>query len=272
MTILEALNYGSKQLSFAQSPKKEAALLMSFLLKKDRKWILLNEDKEFLRAYEFFDLVNKRANKTPLEYILGSVSFYSKEFEIKEGVLIPRPETELLIDRAVELLKDLNSPLIIEIGTGSGVVAIMLATLLKDSKIVATDVSLKAIALAKRNAQLHGVSEKITFVHTSMLDGISGEFDLLVSNPPYISNSAKLDDSVLQEPHLALFGGDTGDEFLKELIFKAKEKRVSKYIACEMGYDQKETMKETLNAAKASFVSFYKDLAGLDRGFSAMLF
>jgi release factor glutamine methyltransferase len=97
-----------------------------------------------------------------------------------------------------------------------------------------------------------------------MLDGISGEFDLLVSNPPYISNSAKLDDSVLQEPHLALFGGDTGDEFLKELIFKAKEKRVSKYIACEMGYDQKEAMKETLNAAKASFVSFYKDLAGLD--------
>lgn len=271
MRIKEALEYGARKLHFTNQPRKEAALLMAHLLGKDRKWLLLNEDKDLLEAVDYFSLVERRAKHEPLEYILGKVSFYSKTFLIREGVLVPRPETELLIDEAKKVLEEIDSPNIIEVGTGSGVIAIMLSLLLPKAKIIATDISLKALSNAKENANLHGVEENIIFVHASYMDGVSGDFDLLISNPPYISNNEILEKHVLNEPHAALFGGERGDEVLQNLIWQAKERGTIRFIACEMGYDQKELLRESLEDIKAKNIRFYKDLAGNDRGFTATL-
>jgi release factor glutamine methyltransferase len=268
--IKEALDFGAKQLKKYPNPRKEAALLLGFLLKKDRKWLLLNENELLKEDVKFFELVKKRVGGEPLEYILQEVSFYSKSFKINKGVLIPRPETELLVDEALKIVQSIQNPNIVEVGTGSGVIAIMLALLKPDAKIVATDISIKALANAKENAILHNVQDKITFVHCEYLDSVVGNFDLLVSNPPYISSRAVLEEHVLREPHEALFGGQIGTEVLCTLIQKANKAFV-KAIACEMGYDQKEFMRLALEAIGAKEIHFYKDLAGLDRGFSAKL-
>ena len=270
MLIKEALNFGAKQLQMYPNPRKEAALLLAFLLNKERTWIMLNDTQPLESASDFFDLVKRRFDGEPLEYILGKASFYSKEFIVNKGVLVPRPETELLVDKALRLIQNIPNPRIIEVGTGSGVISIMLALMVPNAKIVATDISFKAISNAKENANLHGVKEHITFVHGAYMDGIVGEFDLLVSNPPYISNSATLEPHVLQEPHEALFGGEIGSETLHTLIQKAHRASVNT-IACEMGYDQKALMKRALIDIGASEIHFYKDLAGFDRGFSAKL-
>lgn len=271
MRIKEALEYGAKKLYFTEQPRKEAALLMSHLLNCDRKWLLLNEEKILKEAVNYFSLVERRVRKEPLEYILGKVSFYSKTFLIDEGVLIPRPETELLIEEAKQLLANIDSPNIIEVGTGSGAVSIVLALLFPKAKIIATDINLKAILNAKKNAALFGVEKNIIFVHTSYMDGISGYFHLLVSNPPYIANNEELDESVLNEPHAALFGGARGDEILQSLLWQVKDRGDIDFIACEMGYDQKEYLKESLKRMEAKKIRFYKDLAGHDRGFVASL-
>lgn len=270
MLIKDALEYGAKQLRIYPNPRKEAALLLGFFLKKERTWIMINESQPLQNAAEFFTLVNRRVSGEPLEYILGEASFYSKRFVVKRGVLVPRPETELLVDEALGLVKNIPNPSIVEVGTGSGIVAIMLALMVPNAKIIATDISLQALMNAKENAILHGVEECISFVHSSYMDSVAGEFDLLVSNPPYISNSASLEKHVLQEPHEALFGGDDGSEVLCNLIQKAYDAQV-KWIACEMGYDQRAVMRESLENIGARNIRFYKDLAGLDRGFSARL-
>ena len=156
----------------------------------------------------------------------------------------------------LEIASSYKAPKIAEIDTGSGIISVMLA-LKTNAKIVATDINEKALKLAKKNALKFNVSDKIDFVKCSYIDEISGSIDILVSNPPYIARGYKLDKFVINEPHEALFGGEIGDEILKN-------------IACEMGYDQRASMEMALkfNGFKSTF---YKDLAGFDRGFCARL-
>ena len=182
--------------------------------------------------------------------------------------MIPRPETEILVDKVLEIASLYKAPKIAEIGTGSGIISIMLA-LKTNAKIVATDINEKALKLAKKNALKFNVSEKIDFVKCSYIDEISGDIDILVSNPPYIARDYKLDKFVINEPHEALFGGEVGDEILKNIILIARNRDI-KNIACEMGYDQRASMEMALkfNGYKSAF---YKDLAGFDRGFCARL-
>lgn len=270
MLIKEALDFAAKQLRIYANPRKEAALLLGYLLKKERTWIMLNDSNPLENAVEYFELIKRRAGGEPLEYILGEASFYSRSFVVHSGVLVPRPETELLVDEALRILQGNQNPRIVEVGTGSGIISIMLAIIIPNAEIIATDISLKALFNAKENALIHNVADRISFVHGSYMDGVEGEFDLLVSNPPYIASNAILEPHVLNEPHEALFGGEDGSEILYNLIHKANDAQV-KHIACEMGYDQKSIMQETLWEIGAREIRFYKDLAGLDRGFSAKL-
>lgn len=267
MTIKEALENASKKLTQSViNPKKEAFLLLAFFLKKDTIFLYANDGLQLDNDKEFFELVDKRANHTPLEYITNKVSFFSHEFKIEKGVLIPRPETEILVEKVAEIIKQTKAKNITEIGTGSGIISIMLAILCEDIKIVATDINKKAISLARENAKLHKVEDKIEFVHTSLIDNIEIP-EILVSNPPYISQSEFLEKHVLNEPHDALFGGEKGDELLKEIckIYKNNEKIL--YLACEMGYDQKKSMEDFFKKEQIGDFSFYKDLSGFDRGF-----
>ncbi len=253
-----------------ERPRLEAELLLAFFLKKDRLWLFKNDNLKIEKKEEFLKLVKKRALGYPLEYILGKVSFYLRDFFIEEGVLIPRPESEILIDEALKTIKNIKNPKIAEIGVGSGVISIMLALFREDAKITATDINKKALKLALKNARLYNVDKRIKLVHTSFLDKIEDRFDLIVSNPPYISTSFKLDKSVLKEPKEALFGGERGDEIIEKIISLSILREVP-YLVCEMGYDQREYIEAHFKRMKIKNFYFYKDLAGFDRGFVAKL-
>ena len=252
------------------NPARVAKALLMWHLGVKIEWIFLNLNRELEDAEGFFALAKRFANHEPLEYITGEAGFYGLSFNVKKGVLIPRPETEILVEKSLDILSNLparkDPPLVAEIGTGSGIISICLA-LNSSAKIIASDISDDALNLARENAAKFGVEDRIEFVKCAYLDQIYGQFDLLVSNPPYIAQDYELDKFVLNEPHEALFGGAAGDEILKNIILVAKNRGV-KYLACEMGYDQKASLESVLELSGFE-AEFYRDLAGFDRGFVA---
>ena len=275
MTVNDTLKVAASQIAPAceingANPARVAKALLMRHLGVKIEWIFLNLNRELENTEDYFALSSRFANHEPLEYITGEAGFYGLTFNVKKGVLIPRPETEILVERSLEVLSNLPArnkpPLVAEIGMGSGIISICLA-LNSNAKIIASDISDDALNLARENAAKFGVEDRIEFVKCAYLDQIYGRFDLLVSNPPYIAQDYKLDKFVLNEPHEALFGGAKGDEILKNIVLLARYRGV-KYLACEMGYDQRESMQNALkfNGFEAEF---YKDLAGFDRGFVA---
>ena len=275
MTVNDALKAASSQIAPAceisgANPARVAKALLTKHLGVKIEWIFLNLNRELDDAKGFFALAKRFANHEPLEYITGEACFYGLSFNVKKGVLIPRPETEILVEKSLEILSNLPArkgpPIVAEIGVGSGIISICLA-LNSNAKIIASDISDDALNLARENAAKFGVEDRIEFVKCAYLDQIYGRFDLLVSNPPYIARDYELDKFVLNEPHEALFGGAKGDEILKNIVLLARNRGV-KYLACEMGYDQRESMQSALkfNGFEAEF---YQDLAGFDRGFVA---
>ena len=271
MTINDALKAAASQIAPAceingANPARVAKALLMRHLGVKIEWIFLNLNREIEDADEYFALAKRFANHEPLEYITGEAGFYGLTFNVKKGVLIPRPETEILVERSLEVLSNLPAqngpPLVAEIGAGSGIISICLA-LNSNAKIIASDISDDALNLARENAAKFGVEDRIEFIKCAYLDQIYGQFDLLVSNPPYIARDYRLDKFVLNEPHEALFGGAAGDEILKNIILVAKNRGV-KYLACEMGYDQKASLESVLELSGFE-AEFYRDLAGFDR-------
>ena len=268
MTIKENIKKYSQYLKkVTHIPSKEVEILIMHLLNKNIIWMHLNSNEEFKKEKELEKLVNKRATFYPLEYITKQVSFYGESFKIKENILIPRPETEILVDKCFETLKDIENPKVVEIGTGSGIISIMLAKLLPKAKFVSVDINDEALELAKENAKKHSVHEQITFVKSNLLTEVEEDnFDLCVSNPPYISNNYVLPHNVKYEPSNALFGGEIGDELLKEII-KTVNARGINYLYCEYGYDQKESISKYIKNFDIKKIEFYKDYENHDRGF-----
>ena len=210
-------------------------------------------------------MVEKLKINTPIEYITKKVSFYSEEFFINYGALIPRPETEILIDEVLKIIKYFPSPNIAEIGIGSGIISIILSMSVPKAQIIATDISIKALEIAKINLKKFNI-QSVELVKTPYLKGIYKDFDIIVSNPPYIANDFVVEKNLYHEPKTALFGGEIGDEILKNIIDLAIKKEV-KYLICEMGYDQKDKIKNYLEDKSYESLSFYKDLSNFDRGF-----
>ena len=249
-------------------PQKEVEILILHLSGQNTIWLHLNYDKECLCEKELEKLVKKRSTNYPIEYITSRASFYGEIFNVADGVLIPRPETEILVEKAEAILKTLEKPKVIEIGVGSGIISVMLAMLIEDIEIIAVDINDKALDLARKNAKKHQVEHKITFIKSDIFTNISedSEFDMCISNPPYISNNYKLPTNVKYEPSNALFGGNIGDELLKDIITQTKQRDI-KYLLCEMGYDQKKPLSNYLEQYKPKSVEFYKDFDKFDRGF-----
>ena len=270
MTIKETVKKYSNELKFVTHiPAKEVEILMMFLLDKNTIWLHLNYEKEFEKEKELATLVKKRATNYPLEYIIEKASFYGEMFIVKPGVLIPRPETEILVENAVEILKDKKEEIkVLEIGTGSGIISVMLALLIPNIKIIAVDINEKALELAKQNAIKHGVENKIDFRLSNLYENVNeNDIFLCISNPPYIANDYKLPPNVKYEPSNALFGGVIGDELLKDIIKATSEKKIP-YLLCEMGYDQKAPLENYFKEFNVEFYSFYKDYESFDRGFT----
>lgn len=251
-------------------PQKEVEILILHLVQQNTIWLHLNYDKECLIEKKLEKLVKKRATNYPLEYITLRASFYGEVFNVREGVLIPRPETEILVERAEIILKEIKKPKVLEIGVGSGIISVMLAILMPDIEIIAVDINDKALELAKSNAKKHNVEDKITFIKSDLFENVPElNFDMVVSNPPYIADDYKLPSNVKYEPSNALFGGNIGDELLKDIIVQTNERTI-KYLLCEMGYDQKNPLTKYVNDTLSSFkkLEFYKDYDKFDRGFT----
>jgi len=235
------------------------------LLQKDELWLMrhendLIEDDEKLAAW-----VARRKENQPLEYITNRVSFYSQEFHIEEGALIPRPETELLIDEVLAIADKDKEMTIVEVGVGSGVISIVLAQELPKAKIIAVDISPDALKVARKNIETFGLNERIELRQGDLLTPVGEKIDILVSNPPYIAADEDLEKNLDYEPDLALFGGKVGDEVIQRLLDETLQREIP-FFACEMGYDQKPKVEHYLEAQEKE-LRFYKDLAGHDRGF-----
>ncbi len=248
-----------------ERPRREAQLLIMALLQKDELWLMTHESESIQEGEKLASWVARRKENQPLEYITNRVSFYSQEFHIEEGALIPRPETELLIDEVLAIADREQELTIVEVGVGSGIISTVLAQELPKAKIIAVDISPDALKVAAKNIEAFGLSERIELRQGDLLEPVSEKIDILVSNPPYIADGEPLESNLDYEPDLALFGGEIGDEIIQQLLDETIAREIS-YFACEMGYDQKPKVENYLDN-RYDELKFYKDLAGHDRGF-----
>lgn len=272
MTIKELLYISTIKLNdkvFIDRKRFISEVLLSSIIKKPRIYLHSNDTKQVNKTAidSMLDSITLLNKGYPLEYITKEVSFYSNTFYIDEGALIPRPETEILVTKAFEIIQTYNLTHIYEIGIGSGVISIILALLNKNLKITATDISIDALKIAIKNINIHSKKDKtlknrINLINTNLLDKINfNKNTLIVSNPPYINNDYKINENLKYEPKEALFGGEIGDEVLKQIIAMD-----AKFLCCEVGYNQI-YLKHYLN--KYNNVKFYCDYSGLTRGFTA---
>ncbi len=250
MKIAEAISEGARLLDLARiaDTRRAAGILLGHLLGVDRTYLLTrsNEPVDEPVYQNYLGLIRRRAGGEPLQYITGRQEFYGLDFTVTPDVLIPRPETEFLVERAIELAGD-RALTIVDVGTGSGCVAVALAFYLPAARVIATEISPPALRVARSNAERHNVAERIIFLEGDLLEPLAGlelesAVDLLVSNPPYVPerDRAGLQTEVRDyEPEGALFGGDEGLDFYRRLL--AEGGRVVKpcgHLALEIGYGQ----------------------------------
>ena len=216
----------------------------------------------------FAQLIERRARREPVAYITGRREFMGLEFEVTADVLIPRPETELTVEAALEAARQLPGTPIIDVGTGSGCIAIALAVALPDARVVATDVSLRALHMARRNAVRHGVAGRVRFVRTNLLDGLHTR-GLVVSNPPYVPNAAA---AALQpevgahEPGVALYGGADGLDIVRELLSSAANHVTpGSRLIFEFGDGQEDQVRDAAAERGWHMLEVRDDLQGIAR-------
>ncbi|MDP8258656.1 MAG: peptide chain release factor N(5)-glutamine methyltransferase [Candidatus Aadella gelida] len=215
-----------------------------------------------------------KSDSIPMQYREGKTAFMGMDIKVDERVLIPRPETELLVEVAGDILKQIHrdNVYIAEVGTGSGAVAIALAKLIDNANIVAADISRDALVIAAENVDRFDKNGQIKLVHSDVFSFFSqdfcGKFDAIVSNPPYVSENdyGALDEWVLAEPKTALYGGPEGMDILKKIISESMELlSPGGFVALEIGYDQSEKVKKELRANDFIEIKSFKDFNGHER-------
>jgi release factor glutamine methyltransferase len=264
-----------------------AELLLLHVLGRDRTWIYSHPEAEIspADADRFFKLIARRASGEPTQHLTGKQEFWGLEFEVTPEVLIPRPETEHLIEVALDRLvvRELRvgrkqtltgeGLQIADIGTGSGCIAVALAKELPAATIHATDISPAALSVASRNATRHSLESRIHFVERNLLEGVPNHFDLIVSNPPYVGRREKetLEREVRDhEPELALYGGEEGYEFYAELItLSAAYLKPGGLLVLELGHNSLPAVQPLLDASAWTNVGVTNDLAGIPRVIAA---
>ncbi|HEY2860470.1 MAG TPA: peptide chain release factor N(5)-glutamine methyltransferase [Terracidiphilus sp.] len=246
--------------------------LLLHVLGKDRVWLIANPRSGI--SSELFDrwsqLLERRQRGEPIQYIIGETEFYGLPFRVTPAVLIPRPETEHLVEKTIDLCRDIGSPRIVDVGTGSGAIAVALAHRLPQAQMAATDISAEALAVAKGNAETNLVAERIRFVQGDLLAPITGEqFDVVASNPPYVSSEDRDTLSVEvrdYEPETALFAGRDGIEIYRRLIPQAADALAAGgHVVMEIGFGQQESIRQLLVDCGYIGVEFVPDLQGIPR-------
>lgn len=272
MTIKEALNKGMIILknNNIETPKLKARLLLQYILKQTRQYLIVYDNKEITskEQWEYFVNIEKLTKGIPLQHITHTQEFMKMDFFVNEDVLIPRPDTEILVEETIKIAKKKNNPKILDLCTGSGAIAISISKNIKEAEVYGVDISEKALEIAKKNAEK--LNANVKFIKSDLFDKIRNiKFDIIVSNPPYI----KLEDinylskEVKKEPKIALNGGIDGLDFYRKIAKNAKEYlKLGGYLCFEIGYDQKDDVIEIIkNEENYKNIYSKKDLCGNDR-------
>ena len=254
-------------------PRMEAVSLLMYTLNVDRSFVIAHAERE-LSAKEterFREFVARRATREPLQYITGVQQFFNLKFEVTRDVLIPRPETELIVESALDLLRSTNAPIIGDVGTGSGCIAISLLHEMPEAHAVGIDISANALVLARRNAERHAVSDRFALTQADGLSAFPQQpiFSAIVSNPPYISAKeiGDLRPEVRDyEPLSALIAGDDGLSHIRALVQDARHfLKTSGYLIFEIGFDQSEAVRELISSDVWTLLEIRNDLQGIPR-------
>jgi len=266
MTVEELIIYGKKHLH-----SHEANMLLSHILNYDGLEFLTHLDEEVSQenTEKYKSMINKVMNNTPIQYVIGNVNFYGYEFIVNENVLIPRFETEELVENTIKYINkffkniDIN---IVDLGCGSGNIGITLKKKLETAKVTCVDISDNALSVAKENANRLDVD--INFIKSDMLDGVNDKFNVIISNPPYISRDEQIEDIVKNnEPHLALYAEDEGLYFYDKILSTCRKNLEDKFlIAFEIGMTQKDRVIALANKYFENItIECKKDMSDKDR-------
>jgi release factor glutamine methyltransferase len=254
-----------------QQPRLEAEILLAHALDVERLHLYLSPDKPLTvdERARYRTVIKKRRGGVPLQLLIGEISFYGLRFRVRRDALIPRPETEALLDRTLTLVPRDRDVQCLDLGTGAGVIAVCLARYLPRARVTAVDLSSQALRLARENAALNGVENLVTFLESDWFRDVKGQFDLIVSNPPYVSRDemAELPTAVREhEPRVALDGGAEGLERIAALLEGVGGHLVSGgHLLLEIGPTQGERVSGMMREAGLVDVSIETDLAGRQR-------
>lgn len=279
MTIADALREGATRLRVAgvEDARRDAGSLLSHATGRDTTFLITHADEELMptQIAAFNASIARRADGEPLQYVTGRQEFYGLDFEVTPDVLIPRPETELLVETALELLKANESPLVCDVGTGSGCIAVSVLHERRDARAFALDISADALRVAGRNAQRNGVGERMTLLVSDCFDALRSDdrrevrFDLIASNPPYIAEEeiASLQREVREhEPRGALTPGGDGLSVIRRLVAQAPEfLKPRGHLLIEIGFDQHERVASLIDARVWTLLGIHRDLQGIPR-------
>lgn len=248
-----------------------AKRLLAFILKIDRNELIFHLEKEMEqeKQIQYEKVVEKIIQGVPLQYITNTQEFMKYSFYVNENVLIPQPDTEILVEEVLKIAKNENKEKILDICTGSGCIGISLAGNLFNSKVTMSDISKEALEIAKKNIEKNQVKQKVTLLQSNLFENIKGKFDIIVSNPPYIETKeiSTLSKQVQAEPIMALDGGKDGLYFYRKLIQQAPSYLEKEgYLCMEIGYNQRKTVTKLLEESKKyKKIESKKDLAQKDR-------
>ncbi|CDE13888.1 release factor glutamine methyltransferase [Clostridium sp. CAG:470] len=274
MTISELIKKGIIELKNGniEEPKLKARLLMQYVLNKSRQYVIVNDREELdnIKEKQYLEEIKILKKGVPIEHITHQKEFMKLSFFVDKNVLIPRQDTEILVEEVINIAKKNNAKKILDLCTGSGAIAVSLAKYLPQAEITAIDISNEALKIAKKNAISNNVENQITFISSDMFTNLNEEkFDIIVSNPPYIKTNVikNLDIQVQNEPYIALDGGKDGLDFYKKIINESYQYlKYNGYLCLEIGFDQKIDVIELIENTE-SFTGTYskKDLFDNDR-------
>ena len=272
MTIKQAITKGMIMLKSnnVESPKLKARLLLQYVLDKPRQYIIVYDNKEIdkQQQWQYFVNIEKLTKGVPLQHITHRQEFMKMDFFVDENVLIPRPDTEILVEEVIKIAQKYNSTRILDLCTGSGAIAISLKKFVPNADITAVDISEKALEIAQRNAKK--LETKINFLKSDLFDKLDNKkFDIIVSNPPYIRKDEikKLSEEVQKEPKIALDGGEDGLDFYRIITEQAiNYLKTGSFLCFEIGYNQKNDVIKIIEDEQ-NYKNTYckKDLYGNDR-------
>jgi len=276
MTRREALDKAKSELASRniEDAGLEAEVLLRHILGIDRTrlYLTLQEELTLEQVKAFQELLERRLRDVPLAYVVKHREFYGLDFYINQDVLIPRPETELLVEKAMSIATHSNINKIADIGTGSGIIAVTLAVKLPEARFYAVDISESALAVALLNAEKHGVIHRITFLQGDLVTPLPERCGLIVANLPYVKQS-EIIEPIAAEPHRALDGGKEGLDVITRFCREVKTKLTpGGYALMEIGQGQSDAVRKDLKRLYPDAeITVYKDLAGIDRVIQAKI-